>query len=341
MSLDVLRGFDMFWIVGAEELVHALNNLGKNEVTGFLSTHLTHARWEGFHFYDLIFPMFVFIAGVSMVFSMSKAMVRYGRRGAVLRLGRRCALLVLLGLFYYGGFNEPWPRIRLTGVLQQIGVACFLAGSIHIAFPRSPRMVVGALLALLAAYWVAMMFVPFPDIRLNKDSLAKVAAQVGSTEPSILARSVPGRVRGVFDEGYNLANYLDYRFLPGKKLYGDGNYEAQGLLQMIVATSTCLLGILAGIWLRGEGVSDRRKVMGLLGVGGAAVALGWTLGLYFPVVKKLWSPTFVLVAGGYSAMLLGLFYYVIQMRKKTWWCQPFLWIGMNPITIYLAHSGRH
>jgi predicted acyltransferase len=183
-----------------------------------------------------------------------------------------------------------------------------------------------------------MTFVPFPDIRLNKDSLAKVAAQVGSTEPSILARSVPGRVRGVFDEGYNLANYLDYRFLPGKKLYGDGNYEAQGLLQMIVATSTCLLGILAGIWLRGEGVSDRRKVMGLLGVGGAAVALGWTLGLYFPVVKKLWSPTFVLVAGGYSAMLLGLFYYVIQMRKKTWWCQPFLWIGMNPITIYLAYN---
>ena len=95
-------------------------------------------------------------------------------------------------------------------------------------------------------------------------------------------------------------------------------------------------GALAGLFYH-----DRRKVMGLLGFGGAAVALGWTLGLHFPVVKKLWSPTFVLVAGGYSAMLLGLFYYVIQMRKKTWWCQPFVWIGMNPITIYLAHSGRH
>ena len=78
MSLDVLRGFDMLWIVGAEGLVHALNNLGKNGVTGVLSTQLTHVRWEGFHFYDLIFPMFVFIAGVSMVFSMNKAMVRYG-----------------------------------------------------------------------------------------------------------------------------------------------------------------------------------------------------------------------------------------------------------------------
>jgi predicted acyltransferase len=338
MSLDALRGFDMFWIVGAEALVHALNNFGKNEVTEFLSTQLTHVPWTGFHFYDLIFPMFVFIAGVSMVFSMNKAILRYGRCGALLRLGRRCALLVLLGLFYYGGFSYPWPQIRLTGVLQLFGVACFLAGSIFIAFPRRPHVLVGALLTLLATYWMIMTLVPFPDIRLNKDSLARLAGNAGSIDPSVLARSVSPRVHGVFEEGYNLANYVDYRYLPGKKLYGDGNYEAQGLFQMVAATSTCLLGILAGLWLSREDLVGGRKVIGLLGAGTASVVLGWLLGLHFPVVKKLWSPTFVLVAGGYTAMLLGFFYYVVEVRKKTWWCQPFVWIGMNSITIYLAYN---
>lgn len=338
MSLDALRGFDMFWIVGAEALVHALNELGNNKLTQFLSNQLTHVQWAGFHFYDLIFPMFVFIAGVSMVFSLNKAMLIHGRRGALLRLARRCVFLVLLGLFYYGGFSHPWPEIRLTGVLQLFGVACFLAGSIYIAFPGSARALLVALVTIFAGYWIVMTFVPFPAIHLNKTSLAELAARVGSNEPSVLAHSVPERVHGVFDEGYNLANYVDYRYLPGKKLYGDGNYEAQGLFQMVVATATCLLGMFAGMWLRKQSVDDRRKAIGLLVAGAVSAALGWTLGLHFPVVKKLWSPTFVLVAGGYAAMLLGFFYYVIEVRKKAVWCQPFVWIGMNPITIYLAYN---
>jgi predicted acyltransferase len=337
-SLDALRGFDMFWIVGAAALVHALDDMGKNKVTDFLSTQLEHVQWEGVHFYDLIFPLFVFIAGVSMAFSMDKAVAKHGRRGAVIRLGRRGALLVLLGLFYYGGLSHEWPGIRLTGVLQLIGVASFLAGSIYIACRRNPRILAGAFLTLMAGYWGLMTFVPFPDIRLNKDSVAELAARVGSNEPAVLARSASGRVHGVFEEGYNLANFVDYRFLPGKKLYGDGNYEAQGLLQMVVATSTCLLGILAGLWLRRESAGGLRKVMGLLGAGAVSVALGFALGLHFPVVKKLWSPSFVLVAGGYSAMLLGSFYYLVEMRRQDRWCQPFVWIGMNPITIYLAEN---
>jgi predicted acyltransferase len=96
--------------------------------------------------------------------------------------------------------------------------------------------------------------------------------------------------------------------------------------------------MLAGIWLRRQSVGERRKAIGLLGVGAASAMLGWVLGVQFPVVKKLWSPTFVLVAGGYTAMLLALFYYVIEVRKNTRWCQPFVWIGMNPITIYLAYN---
>lgn len=338
MSLDALRGFDMFWIVGAGSLVHALSNMGKNPVTDFLSTQLEHVQWAGFHFYDLIFPMFVFITGVSMMFSMDKALAKHGWHGAIMRLGRRCALLVLLGIFYYGGLSNKWPGIRLTGVLQTFGVACFLGGSIYILWPRNPRAMVTAFLAFMIGYWALMTFVPFPDLRLNKESVSKLAAQVGSTDPAVLARSVTGRTHGVFEEGYNLANYTDFRYLPGKKNYGDGNWEAQGLLQMVMATSSCLLGILAGLWLRRQDTGDARKVMVLFVGGVGSVALGFLLGMHFPVVKKLWSPSFVLVAGGYSAMLLALFYYVVEMRRKQRWCMPFVWIGVNPITIYLAHN---
>jgi predicted acyltransferase len=338
MSLDALRGFDMFWIVGAGSLVHALSKMGENSVTKFLSTQLEHADWEGFHFYDLIFPMFVFIAGVSMTFSMDKALARQGQRGALTRLARRCVLLVLLGLFYYGGLSTPWPDIRLTGVLQTFGVACFLAGSIYLFWPRNPRAIAAAFLAFMASYWLLMSFVPFPDLHLKKEIVAELAAKVGSKDPAALARSVAGRVHGVFEEDRNLANYVDFRFLPGKKQYGDGFWEAQGLLKMVMATSSCLLGMLAGLWLRRKTEKEEQKVLVLVGAGVLSVALGFGLGHFFPVVKKLWSPTFVLVAGGYSAMLLALFFYLVDIRKWQRWCMPFVWIGMNPITIYLAYN---
>jgi predicted acyltransferase len=336
-SLDALRGFDMFWIVGGEAVLSALHNLAPNRVTNFLITEFSHQQWEGFHFYDLIFPLFVFIAGVSMTFSLDKAVARHGRSGAWLGLGRRCGLLVLLGLLYYGGLSHHWPDIRLTGVLQLIGVSSFLAGSIYVLSRRDPRVLMAAALAVMLGYWALMALVPFPGIHLSKESLSQLAAKVGSNDPSLLAHSVP-RVHGVYAEGYNLANYFDYRFLPGRREYGDGTYEAQGPIEMVVATSTCLLGILAGLWLRREGEGEARKAIGLLGAGVASVVLGFALAPVFPVVKKIWSPTFVLVAGGYSATLLGAFYYIVEVRKKTSWCEPFVWIGMNPSTIYLAYN---
>ena len=338
LALDALRGFDMFWIVGAASLVEAFGKMSTNPVTHFLTTQLSHVQWAGFHFYDLIFPLFVFIAGVSLTFSMTKASAQHGKLGAMSRLGRRCALLVLLGIFYYGGLSNTWPNIRLLGVLQYIGLACFFAGSLFILFPQRPRVLAGCLVALAAGYWALMALVPFPDLRLNKESVAQVAARAGSHDPAVVSHAVTGRVRGVFEEGYNLANYLDFRFLPGKKNYGDGYWEAQGLLQTMMVTASCLLGILAGMWLRREDLSDRRKVVGLLLAGTVGVAFGFLCGLQFPVVKKLWSPSFMLVAGGYSALLLGAFYFIIEIRQWRRWCEPFVWIGTNPITIYLAYN---
>ena len=335
VSLDALRGFDMFWIVGAGALVGALGKMNDNGVTRFLSTQLSHVQWAGFHFYDLLFPMFVFIAGVSLVFSTDRTVSSQGKARAMLRLARRCALLVLLGVFYYGGLSNRWPDIRLSGVLQYIGVACFVAGSLYLALRRA-RAIAAVCAAILLGYWALMAFMPFPDLHLDSEALAKTVAQVGSHDPAKVLQSAPGSVRGRYEEGYNFSNYVDYRFLPGKKI--NGAYESQPLLGALGVICACLLGVLAGLWLRRTDVGDARKVTGLLAAGAASVALGFAWGLQFPVVKKLWSPSFVLVAGGYSSALLGVFYCIVEVWKKQRWCQPFVWIGMNPITIYLAHN---
>src|SRR5689334_5425476 len=109
MSVDALRGFDMFWIIGADALVYALNQMSQTPTTKFLAYELDHAEWEGFHFYDLIFPLFVFIVGVSLVFSLGKALEQSGRAAALTRLVRRSLLLYVVGIFYYGGFGNAWP----------------------------------------------------------------------------------------------------------------------------------------------------------------------------------------------------------------------------------------
>ena len=117
LSLDALRGFDMFWIVGAEELVRGLQKITQTGPVGLVADQLKHQAWAGFHFEDLIFPLFVFIVGVSLVFSLTKTLERSGRRAAIIRILRRSFLLYLLGILYYGGFSTPFEKIRLLGVL--------------------------------------------------------------------------------------------------------------------------------------------------------------------------------------------------------------------------------
>src|SRR5437667_6082550 len=124
-SVDALRGFDMFWIIGADSLVAALNRMSKSGPTEFLANQLEHAEWEGFHFYDLIFPLFVFMVGVSIVFSLTKTIERAGRAEAVKRVFRRGILLFIIAILYSGGFTRLWPDMRLLGVLNRIALAYF------------------------------------------------------------------------------------------------------------------------------------------------------------------------------------------------------------------------
>src|SRR5262249_39024672 len=111
-----------------------------------------------------------------------------------------------------------------------------------------------------------------------------------------------------------------------------------GLLSTLPAIGTCLLGVFAGLWLQSKSTGDGRKVAWLLAAGALAVGAGFAWGIQFPVVKKIWTSSFVLVAGGFSAMLLGLFHWVVEVHQWRRWCQPFVWYGMNPITVYLADN---
>src|SRR5262245_1994117 len=163
VSVDALRGFDMFWMVGAEYLVHALHKMRDTWPTRGLANQLEHVDWEGFHFYDLIFPLFVFIVGVSLVFSLTKTIANEGKAAAHARIFRRSILLFVIGILYSGGFSTEWPDIRLLGVLNRIALAYFFAALIFCHFKF--RGMVAICASLLLGYWALMAFVPFPDVR--------------------------------------------------------------------------------------------------------------------------------------------------------------------------------
>jgi len=146
---------------------------------------------------------------------------------------------------------------------------------------------------------------------------------------------VPGVGAGNFAEGQNLANYVDAQYLPWRKW--DGDHDPEGLLSTMTAIASCLLGVFAGTWLKSAAPASKKAAY-LFGAGIALAALGWLWNLQFPVIKKIWTSSFVLVAGGYSCMLLATFYQIIDVWKVQKWAQPFVWIGTNAITIYLAHN---
>jgi predicted acyltransferase len=262
-------------------------------------------KWEGVHFYDLIFPLFVFIVGVSMVFSLSKIIQESGKIAALKRIFWRGLLLYVIGILYYRGFAEGVDRIRLMGVLQRIALCYFFAGIIFCCFKL--RGMIISCVTLLVVYWGLMTFVPVPD--------------VGA---------------GNFQEGTNLANYIDKQYLPLRKW--DGDHDPEGLLSTLPAIANCLLGVFAGLLLKNKAVGEQKKVLWLLGAGVAGVLLGHLWGLQFPVIKKIWTSSYVLVAGGYSCIFLAVSYQIIEVWKFQKWAMPFVWIGLNPITIYLAHN---
>ena len=358
MSLDALRGFDMFWIVGGEEIVHALYKAWPHGPLRLLDAQMDHKAWNGVAFYDLIFPLFVFIVGASLVFSVTKMIERNGKAAALKRIFVRSLVLYLLGVFVYGGLAKGVEGVRWMGVLQRISLSYFFAGMIFCTFRL--RGMIAICVSLLLGYWALMAFVPIRDIQLTPGNIARLARQSGD-EPTAAyfeAKDSPNAstikdspawagarrlfyattnwVSGKYDEGANLANHIDFQYLPGRKW--DVFFDPEGFLSTIPAVATCLLGVFAGLLLGNARVPDQRKVIILAGAGIACVGLGFLWGQQFPVIKKIWSSSYVLVAGGYACLFLAAFYLVVEIWGWRKWCVPFVWIGMNPITIYLVFN---
>jgi len=294
----------MCWILGMEVVLRGVLKrfAPDNAITAVVNTQLEHAVWDGFRFYDLIFPLFLFIAGVSMAIALPRRLERDGHASAVRHLIARALLLVVIGVLFSGGLRDGWEKIRWLGVLQRIGIASAAAGIFSLWLGW--RGLVGAVLTLLAGYYALLALVP-----------------------------VPGFGAGDFAEGHNLTNYLDSIWLPGRKY--DGPHDPEGLLSTLPAIATALLGILAGKWLVNSATPSKR-VLGLLGAGVAMIALGWAWHPFFPIIKKIWSSSFVLVAGGCSAVLLALFYALVDVHGWRRWTTPFVWVGANPITLYVC-----
>jgi predicted acyltransferase len=304
-SLDALRGFDLFWIAGADAFGQAALKLADGPASTAVAEQLEHVPWIGFHFYDLIFPLFVFMTGMSLVFSLGGKMAEEGRSAAVFRLGRRALFVYLLGVFFYRGYAGWENDIRWLGVLQRNALAYFGAGVLFLYL--RPRQLLLALVGILLGYWALMALVP-----------------------------VPGVGPANFDPDTNLAHWVDARFLGGRKW--NGAHDPEGLLSTIPSVATALLGVFAGLLMRDARWTPWERVKLLLIGGSTLLVTGHLWGLAFPVIKGIWTSSYVCVAGGWSGLLLALFYWTIDVRGWTAWARPFVWIGMNSITIYMASN---
>ncbi len=304
LSLDALRGFDMFWIMGGESIVHAAATLTAWAPLVWLEGQMHHPKWNGFTLYDLIFPLFLFMAGVSMPFSFEKRIERGDTRGQLFRhVIIRGLLLVLIGMIYNGFLNFDWPKTRYPSVLGRIGLAYLFAGLIVLSTGVRGRVL--WLIGVLVGYWAALRFIP-----------------------------VPGYGAHDLAPGHTLTDFIDQTLLPGR-LYV-GTHDPEGLLGTVPAIGTALFGALTGEWLKSERSSGYQKAAGMFLAAAVCLALAWTWNIEFPINKNLWTSSFVLNCAGLSLMLMAIFYLVIDVWGFKRLAFPLIVIGSNSILIYVA-----
>jgi predicted acyltransferase len=311
VSVDALRGFNFIWILGGDGAMWALDQMTTDKgplVSGvghFLGLQLTHVFWEGFRFYDFVFPLFVFITGVAIVLSLPRLVEREGLVRAHLRVLRRALVLYVLGLIYYAGVRDGFDEVRYLGVLQRIAICYLFASLMFLNF--NLRGMIAAFIALLVGYWALMTFVP-----------------------------VPGIGAGNFGPDQNLANWIDAHYLPGR--LWDKSRDPEGMLSTLPAIGSCLLGVFAGMLLRNIRLTPQQRSLALIGGGTVLVIAGHLWALQFPIIKAIWTSSFVLVCGGYSAILLGAMHQVVDVWGFRKWATPLIWIGANAITLYFING---
>lgn len=307
LSIDTLRGFDMLMISGAGSFITLLyGKIGWPWVDA-LALQFEHPAWNGFTFYDFIFPLFLFIAGLSIPFSVTKSLeLGLSHRTIYKKAFIRMLILIILGIF---DKNAPvpffdWHQIRFVGVLQRIGFAGFICTILYLNFRTGVRLFWVA--GILLFYYAALFLIP-----------------------------VPGHGAGDLSFEGNLHGWIDRTFLPGRLL--QKTYDENGILTQLPALCLTLLGTVAADILRRHDIAGYIKLRNLAFAGIICVATGLLWSLHFPINKHLWSSSFIMLTGGMSFLSIALFYWIIDILQYRKWTFFFVVIGMNSLTIYLAY----
>ncbi|MDO5571094.1 MAG: DUF5009 domain-containing protein [Bacteroidales bacterium] len=309
-SLDTLRGCDMFFIMGGGAFFASICAFfPDSSVASAIANQFKHVPWNGFAFEDMIFPLFLFIAGISFPYSLDNSKRKNLSSTKIhLNVIRRGIVLILLGIVYNGFFHLDFENMRCASVLGRIGLAWMFSALIFLHTNTKQRGFVAAL--ILIGYWLLITFVPAPD---------------GDGNP--------------FSKEGSLVGYIDRLFMPGVLLYR-GVHDPEGLLSAVPAIATAMFGMLTGEFVKSKkfNISESKKVLYLIVCGVALIIIGKLWNIVFPINKNLWSSSFVCFVGGISLIAFSVFYYLIDVKGLKGWTLAFRVIGMNSITIYLAQS---
>ncbi|MBR2584906.1 MAG: DUF5009 domain-containing protein [Thermoguttaceae bacterium] len=315
VSLDAMRGANMFFIMGGSGLIALIMTTFWPDApwAQWIAGQMDHVDWHGFAHHDSIFPTFLFIAGCAFPFSYASQVAR-GRSKARItaKVILRGLILVLLGILYNNGIHFDFAHFRYASVLGHIGLGWMFAALLYLAFGGEKG--AGArwffLILILVGYWMMLRFIPVPGHE---------GADPFSMEGS-------------------LVSYIDQKYLPG--VLHQGIFDPEGILSTIPAVATALLGIFTGEWLRKNGTDQDgwNKFVKLVVFGVVLVILGLVWDKSFPINKKLWTSSFVCFVAGCDMIVLAIFYAVIDVIGWRCWAFPFVVIGMNSITIYLAQQ---
>lgn len=306
-SLDVLRGLDMFILVGGASLIVSLVQVAGFEAEALRINLKEHVAWEGFRIHDLIFPLFMFVSGVAIPYSIqSKLEKDVPQKELVLKAFKRMVVLIILGILYNGGFRTGFANARIASVLGQIGVAYFFA---------------------------TLIILQTSTIRGRLISLISILVGVGIIQ---LLVPVPGIGAGVLTPEGCINGYIDRLFLPGR--LHDEIFDPEGYLCMVSAIGITLMGAIAGSVLRLKNWTNYKKSGYIAAAGILSIALALLLSPFYPIIKKCWTSTFNLLAGGTSALLLVLLFLIVDHLKWRKWAFPFRLFGMNALFVYLLNK---
>jgi predicted acyltransferase len=321
LAIDALRGFDMFWIAGPEAghwLVTSFVVLLLGKMPDELKYQMDH-HWGGFTAWDLIMPLFLFIVGAAMPFSLGRRIDAGDGRGAIYSKAlRRVALLWVLGMISQGNLLQfRLDRLELYSNTLQAIAAGYLIATVVMVEVRLVRWQAVVAAALLLLYWGAMALI-----------------------------APPGGTAGNFEQTINLAEWID-RTLLGSFRNHSANYHYTWILSSLGFGATTLLGVFAGRLLQ-SALAPKQKLLALVGGGLALLLFGWLWSFSLPCIKHLWTSSMVLWAGGWSVLVLAAFYGVIDLLGWRRWCFPFVVIGANAIVAYMMqplfdvhHLGTH